>query len=218
MNSSIAQQTDATFIFITAVSVVLLLIVTITMIYFVIRYNKKRHPVAEQISGNTTIEVIWTLIPFVLVMIMFFMSYSGFKNLRNAPSDAMTITVTGKMWKWTFDYENGKQTDTLYVPLNKPIKMAIKSADVNHSLFIPHYRVKEDAIPGRTNYLWFNPTELGSWDIACAEYCGLQHAYMYSKVIVMPEAKFWDWYNTKTDTTAIVKDSLTTKVDSTQKK
>jgi cytochrome c oxidase subunit 2 len=207
MRQNFSIQVDQTFILIISISVVLLLIVTIAMIYFVIRYSKKRNPVATDITGNTKLEIIWTLIPTILVLIMFWSSYSGFKLMRNAPSDAMTINVTGQMWKWTFEYENGKKADTLYVPLGKAIKMVIKSIDVNHSFFLPHFRVKEDAIPGRTNYLWFDAVELGSWDIACAEYCGLRHAYMYTKVKVVPENEFNIWYNIK-DSLSAVKDTI----------
>jgi cytochrome c oxidase subunit 2 len=110
------------------------------------------------------------------------------------PPDAMTIKVTARMWKWSFEYENKKQTDSLlYVPLNKPVKLEISSIDVNHSLYIPAYRVKEDAVPGRINYLWFLPNELGEYEILCAEYCGLSHAYMQGRVIVLTENEFNKW-------------------------
>ena len=214
MRQNFSLQVDQTFFLIISIAVVLLLIVTIAMIYFVFRYSKKRNPVATDITGNTKLEIMWTLIPTVLVLIMFWSSYSGFKLMRNAPSDAMVINVTGQMWKWTFEYENGKKSDTLYVPLGKAIKMVIRSIDVNHSFFLPHYRVKEDAIPGRTNYLWFDAVELGSWDIACAEYCGLSHSYMYTKVKVVPENEFNIWYNVK-DSLSAVKDTIVK--DSTKK-
>ncbi len=212
MRPNIQSQTDTTFLIIISISFALLLIVTVAMIYFVIKYDRKKHPKPENIHGNTLLEVLWTLIPTILVLFIFFNSFSAFKNMRNVPPDAMQITVTGQMWKWTFDYQNGKKTDTLYVPIGKPIKMLIKSIDVNHSFYLPHFRVKEDAIPGRTNYLWFQPNELGDFTITCAEYCGLNHAYMYSKVVVMPEKEFNDWYikpqesdSTKKDSTPVIR-------------
>lgn len=219
MKPTITQQVDSTFLLIVGISVLLLLIVTVTMIYFVIKYSRKRNPKPTEIHGNTTLEIIWTLIPTVLVLIMFFSGYSGFKYMRDVPEDAMPITVTGKMWKWDFQYENGKRTDTLYVPVNKPVKMLIKSLDVNHSFYLPAFRVKEDAIPGRTNYLWFQPTEPGSFDIACAEYCGLQHAYMYSKLVVMQEDEFYQWYTRKeeNDSASVKNDSLKNTNDTLKK-
>ncbi len=218
MKPSIQSQTDTTFIIIVAISTALLLIVTVLMIYFVIRYNKKRNPKPANIHGNTLLEVIWTVIPVILVLFIFFESFSAFKYMRKAPSDSMEITVTGQMWKWTFDYQNGKKTDTLYVPLYKPIKMLIKSLDVNHSFYLPYFRVKEDAIPGRTNYLWFQPDRLGRFTITCAEYCGLEHAYMQTQVVVMPEDEFTAWYVKPQDSTAAPKDSVNKNPADTLKK
>jgi len=194
MNNPIVQEVDNAFILIVAISVFFLLLVTVAMIYFVVRYRKSKNPVASNITGSTTLEVLWTVIPLALVLLIFWYGWVGFKTMRDVPSDAMTIKVTARMWQWSFEYENKKQTDSLlYVPLNKPIKLEINSIDVNHSLYIPAYRVKEDAIPGRTNYLWFLPNELGEYEILCAEYCGLSHAYMQGRVIVLPENEFNKW-------------------------
>jgi cytochrome c oxidase subunit 2 len=198
MKQNIVNQTDTTFLFIIGVSVVLLLGITTVMIYFVIRYNKKRNPVPTSTStGNTLLEILWTVIPTILVLVMFFFGYSGFKYMRNAPSDAMIVKATGRMWQWTYEYENGKKSDTLFVLLNKPVKMEIMSVDVNHSFYLPAFRVKEDAIPGRINHLWFQPEQEGNYVIECAEYCGLSHSYMLSSCVVLSADKFNVWYNEK---------------------
>jgi len=99
------------------------------------------------------------------------------------------------MWKWSFDYDNKKKSDTLFLPVNKDIKFDIKSQDVNHSFYLPAFRVKEDAIPGRTNYYWIRTTETGNFYASCAEYCGLNHSYMYAAVVIMPEDQFLVWKN-----------------------
>ena len=215
MRPNIVDQVDTTFIIIVGISVILLLMVAFFMVYFVIRYSKKRNATPSNITGNTKLEIIWTVIPIILVMLMFFSGYAGFKNMRNAPEESFTIKVIGRMWFWSFEYDNGKKSDTLYVPLSKPIKMEITSMDVNHSFYIPSFREKEDAIPGRKNYLWFQPMAIGSYNIECAEYCGLNHSAMYSKVVVMPDKDFEKWYSTpdipdslkiqKKDSTAIIK-------------
>lgn len=211
MRPNIVEQVDTTFIIIVGICIVLLLIVAFFMIYFVIRYSKKRNAKPSNITGNTKLEIIWTVVPIILVMIMFFSGYAGFKNMRNAPEDSFTVKVIGRMWFWSFEYDNGKKSDTLYVPLSRSIKTEITSMDVNHSFYIPSFREKEDAIPGRKNYLWFQPTAIGSYNIECAEYCGLNHSAMYSKVVVMPDKDFEVWYNTPN-----VIDSLNTqKKDST---
>lgn len=232
MRPNIISQTDGTMMFIIGCSIILLLLVTVSMIYFCFRYSRKKHPVAENIHGNTTLEVTWTVLPTILVMIMFFYGYMGYKNLRDIPGDAYVIKVTGQMWKWTFDYpETKKKSDTLFVPVGKNIKMEIFSNDVNHSFYIPSQRVKEDAIPGRTNRLWFNAEHEGRYDIACAEYCGMNHSYMYAVLMVVSQEKFDKWVkelpaadSTKKTTDSLktggVKDSLkttTTPVDTTKK-
>jgi cytochrome c oxidase subunit 2 len=215
----IIQQVDSVFIFIVAVSVFFLLLITVAMIYFMFRYSAKRHPVSENITGSTTLEILWTVIPLILTLMMFFYGWDIFKNMRNVPPDAMVIKVTGRMWYWGFEYDNKKKSDTLlYVPVGKPIKMEIYSMDVNHSFYLPQFRVKEDAIPGRMNYLWFNPTQVGTFDIFCAEYCGMNHSYMLGHLIVMPQDKFYEWYN-KVDSvkSPLLKDSTksgTIKTDS----
>lgn len=225
MQPEIAKQVDNAFILIVAVSVFFLLLVTVFMIYFVIRYRKKKHPISENITGNTTLEILWTIIPLALVLVIFFYSWSGFKLMREVPSDAMTVKVTASMWRWAFEYPNGKKSDTLlYIPVGKNIKLELTSTDVNHSFYIPYFRTKEDVVPGRTNYMWFQATEAGSYDIMCAEYCGLNHSYMLGKIIAMPESEYNVWLNTKppenkidslkTDSTKKIQDTIKVKTDS----
>lgn len=193
----IVELVDNSFIFITAISVILLLGITVAMIYFVYRYSEKNNPKADQsITGNTTLEILWTIIPLILVLAMFFYGYEGFKEMRNVPPNAMVVKVTGKMWFWHFEYENKKTSDTLLVlPQGKDVKFELMSADVIHSFYVPAFRVKEDCIPGKTNYMWFHTTNIGVFDIQCAEYCGLNHSYMLGKLKVVPEKEYLEWVN-----------------------
>jgi len=223
MKQTIVQHTDTTFLIIIGISFFFLAVITALMFYFMFKYSRKKNPVATDITGNTTIEILWTVIPTILVMVMFFYGYAGFKQIRNAPADAMTVKVTGRMWVWNFEYENGVKSDTLFVPTGKPVKLELNSVDVNHSFYIPAFRIKEDAVPGRKNYLWFEPTEDGEYFVECAEYCGLSHSYMLSKVVSLPKDKYDAWYNaprpkevtdsikTKTDTLKTKTDTLKTK-------
>ena len=153
MRPSIINEVDLTFWIINGISILLLLLITVAMLYFVFKYSKKRNPVPENIEGNTTIEVIWTVVPIILVLYMFYISWGGFINMRDVPKDAMVVKVTGQMWKWTFEYDNQKKSDTLNLPHNKNVKFEIFSQDVLHSFYLPHFRVKEDAVPGAQNYL-----------------------------------------------------------------
>jgi cytochrome c oxidase subunit II len=195
----IVELVDDSFIFIIAISVVLLLGITVAMIYFVFRYSEKNNPKPDQsITGSTTLEILWTVIPLLLVLAMFFYGYAGFKDMRNVPPNAMVVKVTGKMWFWHFEYPNKKTSDTLlYLPVGKDVKFELESVDVNHSFYVPAFRVKEDCIPGRTNYMWFHTSQVGVYDIECAEYCGLNHSYMLGKVIVLPENEYLAWVNKK---------------------
>ncbi|MCB0725835.1 MAG: cytochrome c oxidase subunit II [Ignavibacteriae bacterium] len=220
MRPSIVNEVDFTFWFIMGISIILLLLITIVMLYFVYKYSRKRNPVATQIEGNTTLEIVWTVIPIILVLIMFFISWSGFRNMRDVPKDAMIVKVNGQMWKWTFEYDNKKKSDTLFLPVDKNIKFEITSTDVLHSFYLPAFRCKEDAVPGRTNYYWIRTTETGTFFAACAEYCGLNHSYMYAPIKVVEDEKFQVWKNyfppdttktadsLKTDSTANTKDTL----------
>src|SRR3974377_1138826 len=117
MRQNIVHQTDETFFLILTIAVILLLGVSSTMIYFVVKYNKKRNPQpTSQVTGNTLLEVLWTAIPTLLVIVIFFFGYYGFKYMRNPPPDAMVVKVTARMWQWSYEYENGKKSDTLFVP------------------------------------------------------------------------------------------------------
>ncbi len=185
---------DSVFLFIIGVSLFFLVLITFLMIFFIIKYNKKRHKKAENIHGNTTLEIVWTVIPTIIVLFMFYFGWKGFNFIRTVPENSMTVSVTARMWSWLFEYENGIQTDTLYVPVNKPVKLILKSQDVIHSFFIPAFRIKEDAVPGMENYLWFEANEGGRYDVLCAEYCGLRHAYMYTKVVALPQNEYDSWY------------------------
>jgi cytochrome c oxidase subunit II len=182
------------FYFIAGVSLLLLVGLTLTMLYFVFRYNRKKNAVPTQIEGSTLLEVTWTIVPLLLALVMFFLGWSGWEPTTKVPKNAMNVTVVARMWNFMFLYDNGKQSPDLVVPLNTPVKVNLVSIDVIHSLFIPDFRIKSDIIPGRQKVMWFLPQSEGKYNIFCAEYCGLQHSYMHSTVNVMTPDKFKAWY------------------------
>jgi cytochrome c oxidase subunit 2 len=204
MNQAYANTTaavDFVFWFIAGISVFFLLLVTGLMIYFAVKYHRSRHPEPKETHESNALEIAWTVIPTILVLAMFWYGYRAFITMRNVPADALVIKTTGMMWKWEFEYPNGKKAEVLYVPVNKAIRLDLKSTDVIHGFYIPAFRVKEDVVPGKANYLWFKPQGLGPADIFCSQYCGLKHAYMISRVEVLPEADFAAWL-ASTNTTA----------------
>jgi cytochrome c oxidase subunit 2 len=196
---NLSGSVDNVFYFIMGIGVTLLLGVTGTMLYFVYRYSRKRSPNPEDIKDNLPLEIIWTVIPTLLVLAMFWVGWKGFQYMRTVPSDAMLVKVTARMWSWSFQYENGRQSDTLNLPLGRPVKLSITSVDMLHSLSIPAFRVKEDAVPGMETYLWFLPDEAGTYDLFCTEYCGTGHSAMTTTVEVMPIKVFESWYAGKTE-------------------
>jgi cytochrome c oxidase subunit II len=195
--SNFVESVDTAFWVVMLISVVFLVIITVLMIYFVIKYDRKKHPKAVNIHGSVPLEIAWTLIPTGLVLIMFWYGWVGYKQISTIPEDGIKVQVTAQMWQWKFTYENGVEDDTLYVPINQDIILEMSSIDVNHSFFIPAFRVKRDVIPNRENRVWFNANEIGSFDIACAEYCGLNHWDMYTKVVVLPATNFELWLKNK---------------------
>jgi cytochrome c oxidase subunit 2 len=192
--SNFVEGVDKTFIFIIGISFLFLIGITTTMIVFAVKYNRKKHPKAQQFNDNMKLEVIWTVVPIILVLFMFYYGYVNFSSERKAPEGAIQVKVIGKMWDWTFDYGNGKiKKDTLVVPLNKAVKLNMVSLDVTHSLYISAFRIKEDLVPGITTTMWFIAEIPGNYDILCAEFCGLRHSYMEGIVKVVPEEEYKTW-------------------------
>ena len=200
--STFVQGVDTAFIVILGISLFFLVTITAAMIYFVVRYNRKRNPKPKDVKDNTRLEILWTAIPTLLVIVMFWYGWIGYTPMRRIPEGALTIKATGRMWSWNFEYENGKQSEFLVVPVGKPVKLQLYSPDVLHSLYIPAFRIKEDVVPGINNVMWFQSDKPGEYDILCAEYCGLRHSYMLSKVIVKPLEEYLAWYNAPADTSS----------------
>ena len=192
--SNSTAAVDNVFLFILVISLVLLVGITFTMIYFVVKYNRKKNPVPENIESHLLLEITWIVVPTILVLAMFYYGWSGFQFIRTVPGDAMIVKATGRMWSWQFEYNNGKQSGELRVPIGRPVKLIITSDDVLHSLFIPAFRIKEDAVPGMETFLWFLPEKAGEYDLFCSEYCGIKHSSMVSKVIVTDKDDFNAWF------------------------
>lgn len=185
---------DNVFIFVLVISLVLLIGITVTMIYFVFKYSRKKNPSPKNIESNLLLETVWVVVPTIIVLAMFYYGWSGFRFMRTVPDDVMEVKATGRMYSWQFEYDNGRKESALTVPLGQPVKLLITSQDVLHSLYIPAFRIKEDAVPGMNTYLWFLPDRIGEYDLFCSEYCGVKHAAMVTKVRVISGDDFTAWY------------------------
>jgi len=192
------EAVDKAFYIIFGISGVMLLGVTVVMIYFAWRYNRKRYPVPlSQKNTNIWLETTWTIIPSILVMVMFWYGWEGYLSLRNIPENSVPIHASARMWSWLFTYENGKTSDKLYVPVGQPVKVLLTAEDVLHSFYVPAFRVKRDTVPGMDNYVWFVADQPGSYDLFCAEYCGVGHSAMITTVEAVPAADFSAWLAAK---------------------
>jgi cytochrome c oxidase subunit 2 len=205
--SNFVSSYNLAFYSIAGISLLLLTGLTILMFYFIFRYNKKKSPEAVQIEGNTKLEVIWTVIPILLVLGMFYFGWEGFNPMTKAPKDAINVTSVARMWNFSFKYENGKESKDLILKVDTPVKINLVALDVIHSLFIPAFRIKSDMIPGREKMMWFRPERVGEYDLYCAEYCGLQHSYMSSNVKVLSAEDYNVWYNDSSVVTSVAESS-----------
>jgi cytochrome c oxidase subunit 2 len=189
--SDFAGKVDTVIWFVTIISLISFILITIGLVYFAIKYRRRSdNDETPYITGNHFLEMLWTVIPSILVMVIFVYGFVIYEEMRTPPKDALEVNVIGKQWLWQFQYQNGKSTiNELYVQQDKPVKVVMRSDDVLHSFFVPAFRVKQDLVGGMYTYLWFTPTKVGIFDLYCAEYCGTGHSAMLAKVIVMsPEA------------------------------
>jgi cytochrome c oxidase subunit 2 len=170
--STFAGDVDWLYYFIYWLSVVLFIGIVGAMIYFAWAYRERPGHKAVPTGHNLVLEVSWTVAPIFILIFLFHKGFQGYMDLAVAPANAMEVRVNAKQWAWEFVYPNGGSSDELHVPVHKPVKLVMGSADVIHSFFVPALRVKRDVVPGMFTSLWFEATHVGHDDIACAEYCG----------------------------------------------
>ena len=196
--STTTANTDGLYEFMLWMSLVSLVAIIYVIYRFCTKYRAKSRAANEvgvrTTEHNTLLELAWSVGPIIVLIPLFVGGFKGFVNLRTPPKAAMEIRATGQKWKWLFSYPGlGTPDDVLHVPLNAPVRMVINSVDVIHSLYIPAFRVKMDAVPGRYTDLWFEATEAGEFPLFCAEYCGTSHSDMITRVIVHPKGGYEKW-------------------------
>ncbi len=192
--STFAANVDWLFMVILGISVFFFVLIVALMIVFVIRYRHREGHVAEASpTHNLPLEVVWTAIPVAVVMVIFYLGFTSYLDMATPPANAYEVRVEGQKWKWTFTYPNGYVDENLHVPVDRPIRLVMSSADVIHSLYVPAFRIKRDVVPGRYSKEWFQATTPGEYDVFCAEYCGTGHSDMLAHVIVHPPGEFEQW-------------------------
>jgi len=193
--STNAQEIDDVYIFITALCVISFVILMGAQIYFMVKYKKPKagHRKTSPLTHSGKLEFWWSFIPAVLLLILFGWGETLYMKMMSPPDDAISIRVTGQKWFWTVEYPDTAGailTDELIVPVGIPVRLTLTSNDVIHSFFIPVFRLKKDAVPGRYTNMWFEATTPGVYPIFCAEYCGEQHSSMIGKVHVVPREEY----------------------------
>lgn len=193
--STLAGNIDNLFWFITAINVFFFGLIAFLVVYFMRAYRRKsENDVTPHITHNQTLEIVWSVIPLFLVIIVFFWGFHGYVNAQVAPANAIEIQATGKKWVWQFEYPDGMRTlNSFHVPVNRPVRLVLSSEDVIHSFFVPSFRIKKDAVPGRYTEEWFTATEPGVYQVFCTEYCGKGHSDMLAKIYVDDEAAYQKW-------------------------
>jgi cytochrome c oxidase subunit 2 len=196
--TEIATQWDSLYNFLIGLSVFFFLIVVGGMVYFAIKYRHQKGLRTKYITGNHQLEIIWTVIPTILLIIIFIWGYYVYRAMIHAPPGAYEIRVIAKQWGWQFQYEDGRiSVGEVFVPVNQPVKMVMSSEDVIHSLFIPNFRIKQDVVPGMYTTVWFEATVPGKHQILCAEYCGTSHSEMLAKLYVLEPDEWKEWLTGK---------------------
>ena len=193
--STLASRVDNLYFGIVAITAFFAIVVSIAVVWFAIKYRTDDpHKVGERIHGSLSLEIAWTLIPFVIAMGIFGWASSVYFDIVRPPDQTLEIYSVGKRWMWKFQHIGGQaEINELHVPIGRPVKITFTSEDVLHDLFIPAFRVKADAIPGRYSTIWFEATQTGEFHLFCAEYCGTNHSGMVGRVVVMEAADYQDW-------------------------
>lgn len=193
--STMAGRVDNLYFFMLAVTALFSVLIAAMIVVLAVRYRRRAAAdVGANIHGSTALEVVWTAIPLLITLVMFVWGTSVFFAIAKPPTDAMEVYVIGKRWMWKAQHLTGqREINELHVPVGQPIKLLIASEDVIHSFYIPAFRVKMDAVPGKTTSLWFEATEAGEYRLFCAEYCGTRHSGMIGRIVAMEPRAFQEW-------------------------
>jgi cytochrome c oxidase subunit 2 len=194
--STLAPRVDALYFYLLGLAVFFSTLIFTLVIYFAIKYRRRSEdePPPPQTRDIMWLEVVWIVIPLALALIAFFWGANIYYAMARPPQDALEIFVVGRQWMWKFQHPDGqREINELHVPLGRPVRLTLASEDVIHSFYVPAFRVKHDAVPGRYTNVWFEATKLGSFHLFCAEYCGTQHSGMIGHIVVLKPEQYEAW-------------------------
>lgn len=192
--TEIAQRVDNLYGFLIAASFISCAILIGGMIYFALKYKRKSdNDKTAYITHDTRLEILWSVIPLIIFLVVFGWGWVVYHDMRTMPQNALEIHVTGKQWAWMSEYKNGVKSPDIVVPIGRDVKIILTAEDVIHSLYIPSFRIKQDAVPGRYTALWFHSNKLGEFHVFCTEFCGTSHSGMITKLRVVTQEEFDKW-------------------------
>jgi len=195
--SAMAGELDALYMFLVAVSTVMTLLIFFLVFFFAIKYRRRsdNDPLPKPIHGSIPLEIGWSVIPFLFMLVMFVWGTKMYYEEYTPPrKNTLDIYVTAKQWMWKVEHPGGqREINELHVPTGRDVKVTLASEDVIHSFFVPAFRVKHDVVPGHYEMVWFEPTLPGRYHLFCAEYCGTNHSKMRGWVTVMDPAAYQNW-------------------------
>ena len=194
--STYGRDIDWLFHLIYAITGLTLVLVSVTLVAFLIMYRDRPGRRARYTHGNSTLEIVWTVVPALILVVLTFLSAPAWSKIKmtQPPSD-LVIEVTAKQFNWQVKYPNSDKVflDELHVPVNKVVHVELKSEDVIHSFYVPQFRMKQDAVPGRNITTWFEATKPGKYELPCAELCGFGHSGMKGWVYVHTPEEYQKW-------------------------
>ncbi len=193
--TEMAREIDALYFMALGITAFFSLLIAALVLYFAIRYRRRsENQVGKPDKGGIWLEIMWSVIPLLILLVMFGWGAKIFFEARRPPSDAVAYYVTAKQWMWKFQHPDGRrEINDLHVPLGETIKLVMTSEDVIHSFFVPAFRVKMDVLPGRYTTLWFRADKAGTYRLFCTEYCGTEHSFMRGSVVVMEPRDYEAW-------------------------
>jgi cytochrome c oxidase subunit II len=199
--STIASRVDYLFFFLLAVTGAMAMLVSVLVIYFAVRYRRRKGGErTPRILGSVRLEIFWSITPLLFFVVMFAWGASIFNAVAWAPEGAMEVFVVGKQWMWKIQHPDGqREINELHVPVGRPVKLTLTSEDVIHDFFVPAFRTKIDVLPGRYVSTWYEPTKVGRYHLFCAQYCGTNHAGMVGWVTVMEPVEYQAWLDSKAE-------------------
>lgn len=192
--STSAGNVDALYIFLVVLSALMSSLIFTLILVFAAKYRKRHGHQAEQIEGSTPLEIVWSVIPLCVFIVIFVWGAVIYFHERTPPRGAAEVYVVAKQWMWKLQHQEGqREINELHVPVGRDVKLIMTSQDVIHSFFVPAFRIKQDVLPGRYTTVWFRATKPGVYHLFCAEYCGTQHSGMIGWVTVMEPAQYQAW-------------------------